>query len=294
MLNTERPVVNMSAGNRQPSGKRRPKYVPRHAGSNNIKFRITHDWDRLRKLGADPILGSAVGIMHLDGILTDAEADAAVYYAEVAGRYDRFHPCKDGAPRTARAQSYNFGSRAADTEIERHNRDGTISSYERRAKKTQKLWADIHKVIPPTITDRIDQLCLMDQRPNEQTFDAIKASLLAIYQKFLRGRATRESRIGKAKQQEPRSAVLKKHVLIAIGRIMDDFIYAAATPKTFQLCAGKSELGVKVFGADAVGKPATSTVMVALRRDDLAANVASMFLKQCQAQGWTDHPKATE
>lgn len=284
-------MVNISAGNRQPSGKQRPRYTPRHAGAQNIKIRITHNWHLMVKHGSDPVWGSVVGVMFMEGILTEAEADAAVYFAEVAGRYDRYHPAKDGVSRTARAQSYEFGSRAADTEIERHNRQGTISSYERRAKKVRKLWEHVQDEIPSGLRDRVDQLCLLDQRPPEECWEPIKEALLRISRRFLHGK-TVEQKQKKAVSTAKRSEVLRQRAQRALGNVLDYFKVSAAEPKTFKLCAGRLEFGIKVFGRDAAGAEVSHCVMLSLRKDDLVEHLASLFLKRCEALGWIDHKEA--
>jgi hypothetical protein len=283
--------MNISAGSRYPSGHKRPKYTPRHAGVNNIAVRYRHKWDDMKRIGADPVFGSEVALMHLRGVFTDAEADAALYYAEVAGRYDRYHPAKDGAtPRTARAQSYEFGSRAADTEIERHNREGTIKSYERRAKKTRKLWGKIQELVEPGLRDRLDQLCLMDQAQLEGVWEPLKVVLGRIAAKFLHGRAVDK----KAKKLTPqqRGVLIGKRVQRVFVVIEDYFLLAGAVPKTFQLVAAPQEFGIKVFGETRDGQPVLNSVMISLHKDDLVEHLAMQFLKHCEARGWTDQPKA--
>jgi hypothetical protein len=289
----EQSVVNVSAGYRSPSGRKRPKFTPRHAGANNIKVRMRRNWDLMRKHGADPVWGSAVGIMHLDGILTDAEADAAIYYAEVCGRYDRYHPNKDGAlPRSARAQSYDFGNRAADTEIERHNQNGSIKAYEKRAKKTQQLWDKIQAEIPGALRDRVDQLCLLDERPPYGCWLEVKSSLGRIAAKFLYGTSAQRKQ-GKAFPTEKRAQVIARRVSAAVVNIIDYFDQAKAVAKTFQLVASRGEFGIRVHGLDVASRSVQHAVMLSLRKEDMVEQIAAMFLKQCEAQGWVDHPKET-
>lgn len=290
----EQAVVNMSAGYRSPSGRKRPKFTPRHAGANNIKVRMRRNWDLMRKHGADPVWGSAVGIMHMDGILTDAEADAAIYYAEVCGRYDRYHPNKDGSlPRSARAQSYDFGNRASDTEIERHNQNGSIKSYERRARRTRALWEKIQGEIPPGLTDRVDQLCLLDERPPEEAWMPVKESLGRIAAKFLYGTSAQRKQ-QKAFPNEKRAQVLARRVSAAVVNVIDYFDQAKAVAKTFELVAARGEFGIRVHGFDIAERPVQHAVMLSLRKEDMVEQIAAMFLKQCEAQGWTDHPKVPD
>lgn len=281
----------ISAGRRFPGGHKKPepRYKPRHGNANTIAFRYRHNWDDMRRLGADPVFGSEVALMHLRGVFTDTEADAAEYYAEIAGRYDRYHPNKSGLPRTARSHSYEFGSRAADTEIERHNRDGTIKSYERRAKNIRKLWEKIQGEVPPNVRDRLEQLCLLNQEVAPTCWEQIKSVLQRIDARFLHGRSVdKKSRILTPQQ---RGVLTGKRVQRAFTIIEDYFTLAGAVPKTFQLIAGQREFGIKVFGETKDGKPALNSVMISLHKDDMVEHLAAQFLKHCEVRGWTDQPK---
>jgi hypothetical protein len=274
--------MSISAGNRQPSGKQRPRFKPRHAGANNIKARYRNNWALMVKHGADPVWATAIGMLHLDGVLTDAEADAAVFYAELAGRYDRFHPNKVNLPRTPRSQAFEFGSKASDTEIERHNIQGTITSYERRARRIRKQWEKAQTAVG-TKREMVEKLCLFNEAPAPECFDRLKDALADISKRF--GLATGGS-VGRDGTMKPHKPVdMKKLISVAVHVISDRFVVDKAVPKTFQLCGAKNEMGIKVFSADAYHQ----TVMVKLPRGALGEHVAMLFIKACEAQGWTDH-----
>lgn len=277
----ESKVVNISAVRNKP----RPAYEPRHAGSNNIKFRFTHDWDLMVKHGSNPIWGSVLGMMHLDGKLTTAEANAAALYAEVAGRYDKFHPVADNNRRTCKAQAYEWGSKASDTEIERHNRNGTIASYERRARRVRKMWERMQECVG-NARDDIETICIRNDVIPDSRLASVKAGLAAVAKKFVLTSERQNRPVDAAKN----ASHMRDRAQGIIASIIDWFKLSGGTPKTFRLVTGRGEFGIRVYGIeDKTGQPISHSVMVPVSKRDLVESLAHAMLKFAESLGWTDH-----
>lgn len=93
-------VLTAEAVRHYPCGKSRPEYAP-----PALVRRIV---DQARKGAADPLLGTEVGRLRLDQVISDKQLAAAVRYAEVCADYDRLK----GLPkRSAASPSYQAGLR---------------------------------------------------------------------------------------------------------------------------------------------------------------------------------------
>src|SRR5262249_39501059 len=156
----------------------------KHAGANNLAARVHEGFKTFLRLGLRPEWASQVGVLHLDGKLTELEVQAALLYAQIAARYDHYHPValKERAP--SRGQVYD-AARGEIDEIERHRTAGTISEYEYRAKRARKKYDRAVLAIPDLQAREIlDRACLFDQKIPEAAIPSLKLSLATLAAKF--------------------------------------------------------------------------------------------------------------
>lgn len=186
-LNT---VAKSGGANPNRSPERRRRYAAnaprktRKAGENVIWRRIKDNIDDLvLRTGANPEIASVMSRLVLFGHLTKEEGAVARYYAEVISRHSRY--CSSPA-HTARAQVYDRGSPGSVDEIERHEVLGTISEYERRAKRAKKQHDRIERVLLPYMHGRdvLDDVCLHDKEINSSQYPSIKVMLRLIADEF--------------------------------------------------------------------------------------------------------------
>lgn len=134
--------VNISARKnyRKPKGGRNP-------GLQWRRIRDNFD-DLVNQTSVNPEIGSEISRLVLFGQLSKGEGMAARRYGEIVGAYERFWNV-DRINRTARSPSWSRGFGGEDNEIERRTVNGTISDYERAAKRAKKKYERLQKVIAP-------------------------------------------------------------------------------------------------------------------------------------------------
>jgi hypothetical protein len=115
-------------------------------------------WQRLRAVGLMQETGHVIGRLFFCGELTEAQAAAALRYAEVTARYERYF--NHAGRRTAASPAYQRGW-GHDNEIERHEQAQTIKEYEQRASDARKAYARVQKHLPNAIARSVmDDLCI--------------------------------------------------------------------------------------------------------------------------------------
>jgi hypothetical protein len=135
-------------GSRYPSGRRRVNRG--HDSSMTL-------WQRLRNVGAMQEVGHVVGRLFFCGELTEVQAAAALRYADIVGRYHRYH---NEGRRTAASPAYQRGW-GHDNEIEMHTKNGTVKDYEKRANEARKQYNRLQKHIPNALARAVmDDLCI--------------------------------------------------------------------------------------------------------------------------------------
>lgn len=173
-------------------------------GGENVRWkRITHGIDAaIRELNNCPPdkLDQLVALMAANARLTApvtrlvyfkhltvAQGMAARRYADVVGRFERYHV--DKSSRTARSQSFEPSRGGEDQEVERHNNNGTTGEYEAEARKARKAYDKAQKVLAryaDPISGRnvakniVDDLCLSDIEPPTQYRENVAAVLEAL------------------------------------------------------------------------------------------------------------------
>jgi hypothetical protein len=148
-------------------------------------FRTRDDYsDYLKANKAE--YGSVIGQLFLRGEFNQSHCAAARIYAEIVGRNDRFHRIKDpklqGSPRSP---SYERGFGGSDDEVERRTQDGTIVAYERRARRAQRAYDKLQRlVVNDTARTVLDAICVYDQYPASHQIHDLCAQLDIIWEEF--------------------------------------------------------------------------------------------------------------
>ena len=160
---------------------KRRNYIERRPGANTLWRRMRDFQDDLRKLGADPNLGTVLGRLYLFGVLSESEMAAGLLYADLAGRYARYHK---EARESAASPNYQRGLGRED-EVERHNKDGTMAAYERRARAARKAWEKAGAQIPnERAREVLRNVCLLDLEISQIVYDDLKILLRRIGDAF--------------------------------------------------------------------------------------------------------------
>jgi hypothetical protein len=177
----QRPSKDGRPIRREPNGRhqRRSRQGPTtHGNPYVVMHRLYDHWGDLKRMGVNEDFGTVIGRLYVLEILTEREATAARIYATVMGRFDRYH----GTPnRNAKAPAYERGSRGRDDEIERHERNGTLNEYERRANRARKAYNKLVNWIPTDDSRRLlDEVCILDVYPIDSKVQKNVATLLGV------------------------------------------------------------------------------------------------------------------
>jgi hypothetical protein len=120
-------------GDRYPSGKLK---------QDTAKEQPWARWKRIKdhavRLGADPDMGTIIGRLSIAGTLTDREASAAIWVADIIGKYERL----SGMPRrSAASPSYDrsFGIAAGGAD--------TISDREKKAERAHRAYSRLKAIM---------------------------------------------------------------------------------------------------------------------------------------------------
>jgi hypothetical protein len=141
--------------------------MKRKRGGQNVGWkRITRDWDDLvEKHGNGQVAGKAITRWVYFKHLTSLQGEAALLYANIMTKFDRYHTDTKG--RSARAQGYEPGAGGEDQELARRVADGTMDQYLADARKAMRHYKKLHKVIAPFhgAKEMLDRLCILDIEP---------------------------------------------------------------------------------------------------------------------------------
>lgn len=148
-------------------------------------MRKRDDWSDFLRVGR-PEFGTVIGKLFNSGQFDQHHCAAARIYAEIVGRYDRYHRYKDPKLQgTARSPSYERGFGGGDDEIERRTKQGTLTAYERKAKRAHKAYDKLHKIVVNNVAMAVlDAVCVYDQTPSDNQIHDLKAQLDLIWEEF--------------------------------------------------------------------------------------------------------------
>lgn len=172
---------------RYPSGKHKPATV--EAAAPTLIKRLK---DHGLKVLKDRRLGSVLGIMHLEGVLTESETEAGFRYAEDVGAYERLA----GSPRrTSRSPNYEGGfNGAAQLDIDALRRmdpeaaDRAENKIRRRRKAVKKRYDAVQAYVPAfpiAVSALLEDVCCNDiviHSSHHATLKAVLNNLARFYQ----------------------------------------------------------------------------------------------------------------
>ena len=295
MSNQGSAAVEMSAGNRMPSGRKRIAQ-PRHAGANNLAKRVHEGFRTMVKLGMRAEWASVVGRLFLDGQLTELEVQAAYLYAGIAARYDNFHTVADRIRRTSRSQAYEASRGELDV-VERHRVLGTVPDYERMARRAQAKWrkaqiADDHAGRHERmVQDIVDRACIYDEHVRADEVVWLKEGLGFIARQFALEVYAVDAMV--ENRQREREMPLPRRVAMAIEAVTQWLRDEGATPMEFRVGAsGERKRGIQVWGQKRDGTEVSHVVLIRIKTRDIVAAIDSQFQRSAVALRWKERTEA--
>jgi len=284
-VNDTTTTPGVSPPHRYPSGKKKAESQPRHAGHHTLWRRHRDNWDGMIKQGHNPMWGTVIGKLYLDGHITEFEASAARLFSELAGRYDRYFGT---TRRTVPSPAYQSGLGGRDDEVERHEKQGTTKEYERRANKARKAWEKINRSIPNAhARDVIEEVCLYDREINSACHADLKILLGDIAKRF---GFTPEATAGKPKSDARplQPTDMQKRVWTATNVLERWFRDQGIKVDGFRLLVELPDMrGMSGYGTAKDGAEAHHTVQIMLGRA-LPEHVDALFLKAAEQKGWPE------
>jgi hypothetical protein len=266
--------TEVSPPHRYNDGHKKKRARPRHPGAGTMWRRLRDNWSDIMKIGADPNLGTVVGKLYLFGVITETEATAARRYAEVVGRHDRYM----GMPRRQVASpAYERGFGAED-EIAKRERQGTISAYERRARRAKREMVRLRSQIPnDTALTAVESVCVLDQEiPTAQ-----HADLKTLLNKMAKVYGAREQ------SERPERAPLLKVVDTVLAQVVNWFYGEKSKITAFRVRTDfKDSVGITCFGPGADGE-INHTAVVKVGKI-MPEAFAAAFLKAAERMGWEE------
>lgn len=167
----------------------------RYNRNRNKNQRANVQWRRLKdnfdelvaKAGANPEIGSVVTRWVLYGHLSKPEGLAGRLVGEIIGRYERYWNAH-GLTRTSRSQSYERGTGGMSDEIARHEANGTLREYERRAKRAKKRYEKLCSIIMSRFGDAawetIVEVCVSDREVDTRLRADVAVVLRVVAREF--------------------------------------------------------------------------------------------------------------
>lgn len=272
------PRTVISAVKDKPRETRRP-------GAGALWRRIADNWEALEALGANPDLGTVIGRMFLFGELSHTEASAARLYAEIAGRYSRYFGL---ARETAASPAYERGFGRED-EVERHAKNDTMRSYERRAKKARRAWEKVQGCLPPgAAKDVLHDVAVLNREVNKALYPDLRIILAKIAGKFS---IAPPAHVADSRQPGVPPSDTERRVRLAIGALARWFTDQKGEIRTFRLLGDQAPDGVRGiegFGFSRAGAaPLSHSISIGLS-GALAAHVDALFLRTAESVGWKE------
>lgn len=179
-----------AAGVKYTSGSQKRKKVPHGAEGvtwhRGLDLLRKDSWDATKRALLNPDYGTVIGRLYHFGEINARQASAARLYAEVVGRYDRFHPTRDAVlRRSAKSPAYERGSRGRDDEVERLSNQGQLPEWERRAKRARKAYLKLDSCVPNDLArTALDEICIHNREINSVNYPDLVRILERIADKF--------------------------------------------------------------------------------------------------------------
>lgn len=265
---------------RYPSGDIKPQDEPKERAfaPTLVKRIVEHG----RKLGIDKRLGSQLGILHMQGVLTETEFEAGLRYADTVAAYEQ---SKGHPPRHSRSQGFEFGRKgnsSMDLEALRRMDPEAAEKIEdkikRRRRKLEKAYKRTQDAIPHG-HEVLNRVCCDDLHVAAQHHEGLKALLrvLAVKCYRLNIAAAEPSKRGRRKAD---AAVLAQAAVDTLGQW---FTSRKGTVTSFMV-HGRS---ITANGHTDVGEVIGHTIEVG-RNDAMAEAITAQLLKAAEAKMWKE------
>lgn len=279
--------ISASAGLRQ---RRRPV----HGGNPATAFRRFKDWNIIKELGEDAVLGSEIGRMFAHDYLTAREASAARLYAEITARYDKYHGV---TRRDAKSPAYEY-STGKDDEIARRERDGSIEDYEYRAKQARKAYERLHGsnnpdgkpvegCVPALARDMVEEVCLYDRALSERHRGDFKIVMRRVADAF--HIEHKEAAIPPSVAQKVRHNLTHNELRSrdAVNTIDRWFSAQGGAVSGYRLTGmvNETECGIEGLGLSKDAKPIRHVVLIS-RGKALLEHLNSLLDRAASTKGW--------
>lgn len=247
-------------------------------GAGTIWKRIIDNKDPFVKIGMAPDFATVVNRLHLYGVLTVSEKMAAWRYGEILGRHDRYHGLQR---RQMATPAYDRGFGRED-EVVRHEAQGTIKAYERRARQARKDWSRIQKVVPESAKHYLDEVCVYDREINSNLHDDLKRVL---------GRISKEFGILEPKQEEPKAPSVGPHTAqFLLDRLEKWFGDQGFRVAEFAMLPDlpNGQVGIMAYSAPNEGGTVVKHAISLHPGKLLPEAVLAMLLKAAEKKGWAE------
>ncbi len=269
------------------------KYTPRVPGYYARWRRIRDNWHDSVEHGGNPMWGTVHGRFYMAGVLTELEASAGTLYAEVVGRYNRYHPIREPHIRgTPQSPAYQIGF-GKDDEIEKLAKDRTgaaLKRYEKRARSAQRVYEKLQRCLPTGAREVIERVLIYDQEIPSAFLPQYKHCMGLIGRRFTLGNRRAEAREDTRKTRGDLPKNVIKQVRQAIDGAAKWFKEEDLQPKFFRLVGDDRSRGIVVYCGPRFDDehPIGHTVTVRRKKGVLAAHLDSVFLQLAVDRGWVE------
>ena len=286
--------VSVSTKGSPPSiSARRQQYHKRVPGAGTIWRRMRDNWSGMVNAGGNPMWGSVIGKLYLDGVLTETEASAARLYAEITGRYDKYHPNSERIVRTPRSPSWEAGFGGSFDVIAHHEIMGTMRSYERKAKAAQKAWQKVQSCMPDRADRAIfEDACLFEVEIHSDHHADLKAILGKIAAKF--GLKAFDPKSADVRREKAERAVnVNRRVESAVHSAMRQFRADFIRPAFFKIgiIGRPDERGFTLYGVEVDGFQHHLTTLIKVTSRDIPGVIDAAFLTALTKEGLDEMPR---
>jgi hypothetical protein len=286
------PTVN---GNSVDTRKRKPRpaRVPRaiarkkqqEPGTGTRWRRVKDNWQDLLRLGYNENFGTTIGRLFMFRVLSEEQASAAMRYAGLVGRFDRYHGLP-GTKRTAASPAYERGYGSED-EIVKRERDGSITDYERRARRAKKQWDRCQEALPRELREITEEAAVYDREINSAQHPMLIAALSILARTLgFSGNTLYEKRV----TEDPPAVAVPRMATVIVRQLRQWADKERGTIERFRLASRRDQgmYGAMVYGHTAHGqKPLCTARYVASGKISPEALNAGIKAA-CLAEGWKE------
>lgn len=288
--------IKISPRERYPSGHPKPDTAPEPIAPTLLK-RLKDD---IIPRAKDKRLGSVLGQMHLQGILSEIETAAGFYYGEDVGAYERL--VTGAPPRHHMSPSFEFGRKGGTkTDLEALRRmdpelaDKIERSIAHRAKSAQKRYDRAQMYIPHfpiLISTLIEEVCCNDRPIHSLHHPMLKKILRNLAEGCYGLKELGHETAGRRRPMNKKgdAAQIANDTIAAAARWFKG--HTGATITMFRLHSTHPNMlpGITVYGYSYLGEVMEHTIRI--KRSKLMAEALNaQLLKAAEAQGWTEATK---